>query len=570
MLNVVLCWHMHQPDYRHQGQYLRPWTWLHAIKDYSDMVAHLENNPGARAVVNFSPVLILQLQDIADRISRHIRTGEPVGDAILDALAGELTDGQHREDLTRALLRVNESRVKPRFEAYSRLFVLAHAALATNSPLPDEELNELLTWYVLVWMGESTREFPIVSALQKKAHGFTLDDRKALLACVGEIIGGLLPRYRKLAEFQRIELSVTPFSHPILPLLLDMQVASQAMPGAVLPVTNYPGGADRCDWQMSEAIRVFEETFGFKPLGCWPSEGGLSDATVALLQKHGFRWTASGSGVLNNSLGEHKELGQLTPWCLQDSRSENNVQLFFRDDALSDRIGFEYSKWDAEDASNDFIEQLEQRLNGWKGGQPPVLSMIMDGENAWEYFPENGHAFLQSFYQKLVEHPRINLTTYSKISGAEHTGAELSRLLAGSWVYGTFSTWVGDAAKNRAWDLLTAAKSAVDAALEPVLSNSRKNQQDLPEWVNEVFRQLAVCEASDWFWWLGEDNQLEDGPAFDSLFRQQLAALYELIGMRPPEVLEQAVNDVISRNPDQQQSAQAAGAMRPAIETSGG
>jgi alpha-amylase/alpha-mannosidase (GH57 family) len=575
MLNLVLCWHMHQPDYRHRGQYLRPWTWLHAIKDYSDMAAHLEDNPSARAVVNFSPVLILQLQDLADRVGRHVQTGELVGDTILDALAGQQSDGEARRDLTRSLMRVNEDKVKLRFEPYSRLHDRAREALAANQSLSDEELNEFLTWYVLVWMGESVRDLPIVSALQTKAHGFTIEDRKALLACIGELIGDLLPRYRKLAENDRIELSVTPHSHPILPLLLDLQVADQAMSGVKLPATNYPGGSDRCDWQMTEAIRVFEQTFGFRPAGCWPSEGGLSDATVELLQRHGFRWTASGSGVLNNSLSEPVDHAQLHAWNIQSTHAhqdEAGIKLFFRDDALSDRIGFEYSKWDAAAAADDFVEQLEHRLDGWlsspRGEKPPVLSMIMDGENAWEYFPENGHAFLQCFYQKLVEHPRIRLTTYSELSD-DIQPESLPGLVAGSWVYGTFSTWIGDAAKNRAWELLIAAKVAVDAALEPVLEKATQNQQPLPEWVDGVCQQLAVCEASDWFWWLGEDNQLEDGPAFDSLFRQQLAELYELIGMRPPDDLDQAVNDVIHRNPDQQQSAQAGGAMRPATESAG-
>ena len=571
MINLVLCWHMHQPDYRHHGQYLRPWTWLHAIKDYSDMAAHLENIPGARAVVNFSPVLMLQLQDIAHRLKTTLESGKPIGDAILDALAGLRQVDEAWQPLVRSLLRANDGNMKARFQPYVQLQGQAQAALAGNRQMAQEDLDDLLVWYIMLWLGESLRSDERVTNLERKRRGFNAADRTVLLGLVAETVGGILPRYRALAEAGQIELSVTPFSHPILPLLLDMNTGAEAMPGAALPGEGYPGGKERCDWQMEQAVGVFHEVFGAYPCGCWPSEGGLSDATMELLNEHDFHWTASGTRVLTNSIGHDDGLAHLSSWAVEskspaDDAGTTPASIFFRDDQLSDRIGFEYSRWDAEAAVDDFIARVEQRLDAWlasaQAAETPVLSMIMDGENAWEYFPENGQAFLSGLYRKLVDHPRIRLTTYAELLPRLQP-RELPSLVAGSWVYGTFSTWVGDPAKNRAWNLLIQAKHAVDAVLGPVLAGALDSGEPLPAWVDPVLRQLSVCEASDWFWWLGEDNQLEDGPAFDHLFRQQLAGLYESLGMAPPAILNEPVNGA-GPGQDLQGSGKAvSGAMRP-------
>ena len=401
MLNVVLCWHMHQPDYRHKGEYLRPWTWLHAIKDYSDMAAHLEAIPQARAVVNFSPVLILQLQDYSRRITALAQRDIPARDAILDALAGQ---SAFQPPLLESLLRVNEVHMKQRFEPYARLYEMAARALAEKSELPRQTLDDLLVWYVLAWMGESCRKIPLIRSLPEKAGEFSVQDRKNLLNTLGEIIGDLIPRYRRLAESGRVELSVTPFAHPILPLMLDLDSAREAMPDASLPSITYPGGADRCDWHLERAKVVFEQAFGRQAAGCWPSEGAVSEATIRNLSQHGFSWCASGAQVLFNSLADASDQPQLRAWSLpaQISGEEPATTVcFFRDDELSDRIGFEYSKWDAGAAVDDFVQQLEKRLEAWEDDAEPVLSMIMDGENAWEHFPNNGQAFLQGLYHHM-------------------------------------------------------------------------------------------------------------------------------------------------------------------------
>ncbi|MDX1555152.1 MAG: glycoside hydrolase family 57 protein, partial [Xanthomonadales bacterium] len=503
----------------------KPWTWLHAIKDYTDMAAHLETVPGARAVVNFSPVLIEQLQDYPRRIRGRLDGDEAIGDFVLDALAGRFPE--QNAALTAQLLRVNEQRMMPRFRPYAELFDRAAAALNGDRALSDEAFHDLLVWYVLVWLGESLRGSDLIEAMVAQGRHFQFDDRRKLLAHVADVMDAILPRYRELARSGAVELSVTPYAHPILPLLLDYESAREAMPGVQLPENIDSDGKARCNWHLDEARCAFLEVFGSEPPGCWPSEGAVSEATLRVLARHHFRWAASGSAVLATSLGDTSESppgpAHLHAWQLDDGPSP---ACFFRDDGLSDLIGFEYSRWQADDAVADFLGHLERLRSDalTAGNTAPVLSIIMDGENAWEYFDHNGWDFLQGLYAALAEHPGLRLATFSDV--VERCEPRmLPRLRAGSWVHGNFSTWIGEPAKNLAWSLIA------DAGREVEHSPRSKDPA--------VLRQLAICEASDWMWWLGESVTLQDAPAFDALFRHQLAELYRMIGSTPPATLDE-------------------------------
>ena len=547
-LNVVLCWHMHQPQYRCNEIYTRPWTWLHAIKDYTDMAAHLEAVPDARAVVNFSPHLMVQIDDYAHRIRRLLDSGEPSADHLLDALGGLLPQGNaHKEALVRSCLRAHEVNIRQRFAPYNHLCHLAEQALEAGTLPEQDDMTDLLVWYCLAWMGEFMRsESTLAGRMMEQAVGFSVQDRLDLLALIGTEIADILPRYRRLAESGRVELSVTPWSHPILPLLMDFSSAREALPELELPAGSYPGGEARCNWQLRHAIACFEHHFGFRPAGCWPAEGALSERTLELLQNHGFKWTASGAKVLRNSLGaefgQHEDHNhQASPhhrlWTAPtQNRDGKQLVCIFRDDELADLIGFSYSQWQAEDAVNDLVYRLEQALEraNTQGNNDATVSIIMDGENAWEYYPENGREFLSTLYQRLSSHPRFLLTTFYDVLQRVPL-QPLPRLTAGSWVHGNFSVWMGHPAKNRAWERLIDARLAVDAAI------AADHAGLLP--VEQVMEQLSVCESSDWFWWLGEEGRAQDGPAFDQLFRLHLKALYRLIGVQPPAVLDQPIDD---------------------------
>jgi len=543
-LNVVLCWHMHQPQYREpgRGEYVLPWTYLHAIKDYTDMAAHLEANEHARAVVNFVPVLIEQIDDYAAQLEAHLRHGGALRDPLLAALAAPALPMAPAERfvLIEACLRANQHRVIDRFPPFHRLANLAQAVkadAAAGAYLSDQYLADLLVWFHLGWIGETVRlEDARVQRLMDKGSEYTFHDRCELLHLISELLSGVLDRYRRLAEAGRIELSFTPYAHPILPLLLDLRAGTEAAdlppPGAGA----YPGGAARARWHLERGTVVFEQRLGVHPAGCWPAEGALSTAACETLAAAGVRWAASGEGVLANSLRKAGALpAEKKDWLYRPYRvARGGLPCFFRDDGLSDLIGFTYADWHADDAAADLVNHLEAIAGAVDDPQASVVSIILDGENAWEHFPENGFHFLRALYARLTASPGIELTTFSRYLARGAALPSLDHLVAGSWVYGNLSTWVGDSDKNRAWDLLVAAKMAYDEAVA-------SGRLDAGE-IAAATEQLAVCEGSDWFWWFGDYNPSRTVSDFEQLYRAQLAALYRLCGLEPPEALSHTLS----------------------------
>ncbi|MBL1278587.1 MAG: glycoside hydrolase [Ectothiorhodospiraceae bacterium] len=549
-LKVVLCWHMHQPQYqqRPNGEYQLPWTYLHAIKDYTDMAAHLEADPRARAVVNFAPTLLEQLDDYRKQVAAFLANGQAIGDPLLAALAEPVlpVDSGASLALIGNCLRAHETRLIQRFAPFARLADIARSFLAhpdTAFYLSEQFLVDLLMWYHLAWLGEFVRRDDArIKYLIKKGSGFSLHDRRQLLIVIGELLNGVIGRYRRLAETGQIELSVSPYAHPIVPLLLDLESAKEAMPEVSLPnLSHYPGGEERVRWHLKAAIETFEHFFGFKPKGCWPSEGGISTASLSFYEQAGFHWVASGENVLRNTLALEDESDSAAVEHCRHLRyyvKGSEIACFFRDDGLSDLIGFTYSDWHADDAIANFIGHLENIANNCQGVDDAVVSIILDGENAWEHYPENGYYFLEALYRGLAEHPSLELSTFtdclnsspSVTPSLSSAGAfTLQSLVAGSWVYGSFSTWIGDADKNRAWDMLGDAKHCFDAVV------SRKTLTELQQTIAE--KQLGICEGSDWFWWFGDYNPAESVSDFEHLFRQQLTTLYQMLGEEPPEYL---------------------------------
>ena len=536
-LNVVLYWHMHQPEYRdlRNGEYHLPWTYLHTIKDYVDMAAHLEVNEDARAVVNFAPVLLEQIDDYSQQLYGYLKQGKALRDELLEALAGPVIakSTQKRISLVKDCLRANEQRLIDRFPAYRLLADMAQQVIDDPGIMEyydDQYLVDLVVWYHLAWMAETVRREDIrVKQLMKKKRMFSVHDRRLLIELIYELISGVIQRYRNLAEAGRIELSMTPYAHPIVPLLLDINSAEQAMPNVRLPMNRrYPDGENRSRWHMQKGLETFRHFFGCAPNGCWPSEGSVSAETIELMSDMGVRWLASGETVLRSSL---EASGLSTDICIHTAYQygDNNARCFFRDDGLSDLIGFKYSEWHADDAVANFIHHLENIAQACVDKPHAIVSIILDGENAWEYYPENGYYFLDALYAKLAEHESINLTTYSDYLDQHEETTQLSNIVAGSWVYGTFSTWIGDPDKNRAWDMLSDAKEVYDKVMA-----SREYSEEEIERINH---QLAICEGSDWFWWFGDYNPADSVSSFDEQYRMHLSNLYMLLGEEPPQYL---------------------------------
>ena len=576
-VDLVFLWHMHQPDYRDysSGDFVLPWTYLHAIKDYTDMAYHLERHPKVHVVVNFVPVLLDQLEDYADQFA----TGQ-LRDPLLRLLAHENHhdfSAEQRQLALDACFRSNHTRMIAPYPAYKRLLELFNSLQADGetalSYLSGHYMADLLTWYHLTWCGESVhREHPLVVNLMSKAEGFSFEDRRQLLALIGELISGIIPRYRQLAESGQIEVSTTPHYHPLAPLLIDFASAKEAMPDAPLPNSpHYPKGRLRVTAHVQLAKKSHRERFGTEPQGMWPAEGSISSETLGVLAAEGCRWTASGEGVLVNSLNRAQQaiathdiaqqnISGRAQYLYRPYRLENGADkltCFFRDDRLSDLIGFEYSRWHGKDAAFNFIEQIEAIAQQAPDDEIPVVSVILDGENAWEYYSYNGFYFLDELYAGLEAHPHIRTRTFSEYlklretqPGSAHVRT-LPGIVAGSWVYGNFSTWIGSKDKNHAWDMLCVAKQSFDM----VISSGRLS----PAEQATAEKQLCSCESSDWFWWFGDYNPSHSVASFDRLFRHNLTELYRLLKLPPPMSLSEPISQG-SGHPE------AGGAMRRASE----
>lgn len=547
-LYLNLYWHMHQPDYRDTltGQYVLPWTYLHAIKDYTDMAWHLEANPQARVTFNFVPVLLDQLEDYTEQfVSGDIR------DPLLALLAEESLDNISTDQcnlIIDSCFKSHHEKMLAPFAHYQRLHNIYKALQIEGSAafnyLSAQYKADLLVWYHLAWTGESIRRNnTFVQQLMEKGTQFTLEERRALFRLIGELISGLIPRYKALQDQGRIELSTTPHYHPILPLLLDFKSTRDAMPYAPLPHTaRYPGGKERACAHIRQAQASHAERFGKPATGMWPAEGAVSYATLTLMAQHGLKWAATGEGVLTHSLyksfegfGLAKQDYLYQPYRITDGH--HDILCFFRDDGLSDKIGFEYSKLYASEAVSDFIRSLEHIQAANTRTQCPVVSVILDGENAWEYYPYNAYYFLSELYAALVDHPNIEMATFSDIlalPGNTVAMESLPEVAAGSWVYGSFSTWIGSAEKNRGWDLLCDAKECYDR----VMLDGLLTQEEIAA----CERQLAICEGSDWFWWFGDYNSAMSVDSFDRLYRRNLSNLYHLLKLPVPEVLNRPIS----------------------------
>jgi alpha-amylase/alpha-mannosidase (GH57 family) len=483
-------------------------------------------------VVNFVPVLLDQIDDYCQQID----TGN-YRDPLLRLLVEPDLDHIGMADrrlLLETCFRSNHTTMLAPFPHYLRLHKL-HGQIVREGEgalayLSGAYYADLVTWYFLAWSGETERRRqPLLADLMTKGQGYGLDDRKQLMAWVCDTLKKIVPRYRALAERGQIELSATPHTHPLGPLLLDFAVAQESQPEAPLPQSiGYPGGRSRLEAHIENAKSSHAERFGAPPTGMWPAEGAVSTALAGLFAQHGNRWLASGEGVLRNSLLSAKlpaERAAYRPWQLADAPG---LTLFFRDERLSDLLGFEYAKWHGRDAARHFVGQLELIMSQAPAGETPVVGVVLDGENAWEHYPYNAYYFFDDLYTLLEQHPSIRTTTYGEIVGRQSPppAGMLPRLTAGSWVYGTLSTWIGDADKNRAWDLLCEAKHSYDI----VMASGRLDAGETAA----AQAQLAVCESSDWFWWFGDYNPAPAVASFDQLYRHNLANLYRLLKLTPP------------------------------------
>jgi alpha-amylase/alpha-mannosidase (GH57 family) len=534
-LYITFLWHMHQPYYKEpaKGDYLLPWTYLHAVKDYYDMAAIVDETPGARVVFNLVPSLLEQLADYA--------AGTAVDPYLVrGAMAPADMTEKDRLFIVDNFFSANRQRMIEPNRRYLELLFMAGNDTASNKSdrlrnFQDQDILDLQVWFFLSWTGEAARRrHPEFKELIGKGKNFSADDKALLFAKQRQILEGIIPLYRRLHDEGKAELSLSPYFHPILPLLCDMNSARIAMPRSNLPTTRFRHPEDARS-QVLSGIAYFEKTFGFTPTGIWPSEGSVSDEALAIIAECGLKWAASDEGILANTtsggLGTGREALYQPYSFVNDGRE---LRLFFRDHALSDLIGFTYSQWEPVRAVDDFIGRLKDIRAHAPGSK--VVPVILDGENAWEYYPDNGHDFLKLLYTGIAKTPGLELATFSDLLTRVPARQELHHLHPGSWINANYGVWVGHPEENLAWDMIERTRVAAirqNPLVAAILSGAGE-AGEYDETALEVCKSLYAAEGSDWFWWYGDDHFSPHSDRFDLLFRSRLMNVYRLLNLNVP------------------------------------
>jgi len=517
---------MHQPFYKDlvSGEYKLPWTRMHALKDYYGMVKILEEFPGVRQTFNLVPSMLVQLEEYAS------------GDAADPFLEAALKPAESLTDAEKAFILKNSfysdpARMIYRYPRYGELFNAWQGQRSSNSRslFGAQEFRDLQMWSQLAWFDEEFQEHdPEIHEWIRRGRNFTAADQARMGEKQRAIVGAVIPEYRKLAASGHIEISTTPFYHPILPLLCDTNVASMAHPNVPLPARfRYPQDARR---QLSMAREYVQTHFGIAPAGLWPSEGSVSDEVFQIACELGFEWAATDSGVLNRTLSRSVDVGGLyRPYQWeQDGRS---ISVIFRDHFLSDLIGFVYSKMDAGAAAADFLRRIRENCAGiLSGGRDALVPIILDGENAWEYYDRNGRPFLRELYGGISRDPQMNAVTVTE--GLRLLEPDrLGYIFPGSWINANFDVWLGAEEDNHAWAQLLRARETFDASAQ----SAPQQQRDL------AFEELLIAEGSDWNWWYGPEHDSANRPEFDQLYRSHLANVYRFLNLTPPEDLSRPI-----------------------------
>ncbi len=537
-IRLVLLWHMHQPFYKDMvtGEYRLPWVRLHALKDYFGMVKLTEEFPSVHQNFNLVPSLIAQIQDYV--------TGE-AHDPFFDLVskpANELTTSE-RHSALRYLFQANPVNMIGRYTRYRELWERFRATVDrpegpesyfVTRDYADLQVLSQLAWFDEYFLGDSD-----VASLVQKGEDYSVEDQKTIIAKEREILAMVVPAYAEAAKRGTVELSTTPFYHPILPLICDTNSGGESTPGLQLPTRRFRR-PDDASLQVQRAIALHQQTFGESPVGLWPSEGSVSEETLALVHRYGIRWMATDEGVLARSIGYnfsrdghgrlHGDSAEQLYNIHRYEKGETRMNIVFRDHTLSDLVGFVYSGMPAHDAANHLLHTIRESARPvLDRGRDAVISIILDGENAWEYYPQSGREFLRRFYDGLQRDPLIESVTVSEAIDrhAESNFGRLGRLVPGSWISANFNVWIGAPEDNKAWDLLSEAREYYDSNAGRVSEAQRKL----------AWEELLIAEGSDWNWWYGPEHHSANDRDFDELYRRHLSNVYTALEGVPPEEL---------------------------------
>jgi alpha-amylase/alpha-mannosidase (GH57 family) len=543
-VNLAVLWHMHQPQYRdpETGLYVLPWTRLHATKDYYGMVKLFEEFPTFHATFNMVPSLCMQLEEYASGTFN-----EP-----WFALAFKKTESLMRDDKSELLGRafqVNHEQLMSRWPRFVELFEWSRPAGGAQALITftARDWRDLQVLSQLAWMEEEWfKKDAVVSRLADRGKDFTEKDKEALKAKQLELLTLVLPAYREAAARGQIEISTTPYYHPILPLLCDSDIARVANPSTPIPRRAFRRPEDARE-QLRRAMQYHERMFGKKPVGLWPSEGSVSDQALAIAAEEGFQWFGTDEGVLGRTLnvGFFRDSSGIPanaeklyqPWRLQMTGS--GVNGLFRDHHLSDLVGFVYSRMDSKAAATDLHGRLRHIGETVKSPNPLTVCLFLDGENAWEYYPGNGREFLREFYRLISNDPDFRALTATETIAAAGNIPTTTGIFPASWINANFDVWIGHQEDVAAWDFLWDAREAYAGAVDGRAKGRSGSVSDTA--LADAQESLLAAEGSDWCWWYGPEHSTANDAEFDALFRKHLTAVYLALGQVAPEELAKPI-----------------------------
>jgi alpha-amylase/alpha-mannosidase (GH57 family) len=501
---VSFLWHMHQPFYKDPVRrcYVMPWAYLHGIKDYLGMPALLEEFPDVHQTFNLVPSLVLQLEEYARGDAR---------DSSME-LAFKPVDQLSAEDRGFIIERFFPIPTRTMLQPFPRYFELyeRRSDASRHHAFSDQDICDVQVWWTLAWMDHDRRPKDLV----EKGRDFSENDKARLRRLVEDTIRQIIPEYRRMQEQGSIEISTSPFYHPILPLLIDSRVEDANVPVAV----NFPYDARE---QLARAQTFMRQRFGRTPAGLWPSEGAVSNDAMLLAAALGFRWAATDEGILAKS---GVDLSWDNRHRLYHPYKRGDITIFFRDRALSDLIGFQYMHAPAAESAADLIRRIKELPDG------SHLLIALDGENPWDYYPNSGRDFLRRAYEGIRNDSALEAVTLSEALDRRQP-EKLNWLAPGSWANASFSIWIGHPEDHQAWSWIVRARAAL---------MERKGKVPDSNW-DLAYEELLVAEGSDWMWWFGNDFSSDSDAIFDLLFRQHIGNVFQLVGLAEPAELEEPI-----------------------------
>lgn len=550
-LSVAFYWHMHQPVYQLEDTFLMPYVRLHAVKDYLDMILVLEKFPSLKLNFNIVPSLL-------DSVVNYIDNG--LTDVHQDLTLSNIEElaEEEKEFILNNFFSAKYETMILKSERYANLYKKRYQSPnVAPDEFTNEEYSDLMALFNLVWIDPTHKDrYPEYTYLFEKQEGFTFEDRQNIIKLHLTIMRELIPVYKKYLAEGRIEITTSPYYHPIVPILQDVKTT-------IKNVKTLQGLPDKFAMtmdarkQIRQGLDRMEEVFGVRPKGFWPPELCLSNKTLATLAQEGIKWTISDEAILSESInfsfvrdfkGNLEDPYHILKVYESHTDDEHSINIVFRDRSLPNLINFEYANIDCALAARDLFDKIKSIQSKLlvSPDKTHLLTIALDGENCWERYMNDGFAFLDTIYSEIEKDDSIETVLISDYIEKDEHKKELNKIVAGSWINNSFQCWIGDPEKNVAWN-------AVKRVRDDLFMFKKEHRDISPQVLEDAMNELYICQGSDWFWWYGEPNTSGQDYIFDYIFRERLKNIYKIVGAEVPEFLESSfisTNELAMRYPD--------------------